>query len=767
MILTTQEYKDTILSHHRQMKMKVIVNGRQEIDGHYLKNVVIHEVSNGSDNLTIGSICSHSIKMNLFDSGDIIYDNASVDVFIGLELTDIMEWVPMGRFIIHEVNRENQYEVTLEGFDNTSLLNVDYIPNITYPALLKDVVEDITSQCHLQMKEIDLEDITIDVPLEVTCKEMLSYMASLMGKNARMNRSNQLEFFWYEDSQYIIQLEDQFELGYKKTNQELKITSLTSGSEENTLVSGSGYGITFANPYMTQERLDSLFERLNGFSYTPCTLKWRGDPAIEVGDILYAQETINQNNRLIIMDNTITFDGGMSSSIESKGQNEKEVAMSKSPTEIKLKKLYNTLIESYKNTTETILGHKGGHYIIDTDEDGYPSGWTIMDTPTLRDDTHLWKMSMGGFGFSDDGGKTFKNFAFDLDGNFTANAITTGVLTGEKFELDLENGTILIGERNEEGVIDDPYLKFDDEIFYVKGISEVEGRVHVLESSVDGISQTVSQTQELLVGVPNYLKRLSELDILVSGDLDDPYFETASSYQYEDDQLKLLVVETAVYHFYKEINLTNGFDKEKQYSASIDLYLNTEDKEREAHVGFFAGMEIEEAYITSESQRIVIEDFNLIDFPYFAFAVIDDYCEVIVENIQLVEGSTYQDSTLGLQEISTEINQGYNGVKIVKKEIEKIKNDIENGLGDYVEKSYLEEYIELDGSQIKIGTNNSSFSTVITNGEMAFLDGQNKVASISNKTLKISKAEIDESLSIGKLIFKPRENGNLSLIKLD
>ena len=39
----------------------------------------------------------------------------------------------------------------------------------------------------------------IDKPMEVSCKEMLCYMASLMGQNIRMNRENQLEFFWYQD----------------------------------------------------------------------------------------------------------------------------------------------------------------------------------------------------------------------------------------------------------------------------------------------------------------------------------------------------------------------------------------------------------------------------------------------------------------------------------------------------------------------------------------------------------------------------------------
>ena len=485
MITTTQAYKDKILSDHREMKMKVIFNGRQEIDGHYLKNVTIHEVSNGLDTLTIGGICSNSIKIDMFDPGNIPFEGGSLEAFIGIQLASDIEWVPMGSFFISEITRNNDYEVSLEGYDGISLLNDEYTPRIEYPAMLETVVLDITNQCGLTLKQQVFEEIMIENPMDVTCKEMLGYMASLMGMNARMNRFSGLEFYWYESGQYVIPLESQYQLGFKKTNSALTISSLTSGDEENVMSVGSGYGITFANPYMTQERLESLFEKINGFPYTPATLKWRGDPSLEVCDILHVQESTKDMSQILIMEHTLSFDGGMSSTIESNGQNEKEVVMSKSPTEIKLKKFYNTLIESYKQTTEKILGHDGGYYVIDVDENGYPNGWTIMNTPTLRDDTHLWKMSMGGFGYSQDGGKTFENFAFDLDGNFSANAINTGQLNGDEFELNLETGTILIGERDSDGQITHPVFSYDRENgLTIEAMKELKKEVNTIKNNI-------------------------------------------------------------------------------------------------------------------------------------------------------------------------------------------------------------------------------------------------------------------------------------------
>lgn len=78
-----------------------------------------------------------------------------------------------------------------------------------------------------------------------------------------------------------------------------------------------------------------------------------------------------------------------------------------SPTEIKLNKLYNTLTNAFKHSSETILGQHGGNLVIDVNDDGKPSGWTIMNTPTLEPYTKLWKFTSGGLGYSEDGGILF------------------------------------------------------------------------------------------------------------------------------------------------------------------------------------------------------------------------------------------------------------------------------------------------------------------------------------------------------------------------
>lgn len=84
-------------------------------------------------------------------------------------------------------------------------------------------------------------------------------------------------------------------------------------------------------------------------------------------------------------------------------------------------------------------------------------------------------MSKGGLGYSEDGGKTFKKIAFDLNGNFNADIINTGSINGEMFELDLQTGVIKIGKRDKDGLINNPsfYLNEQGELV-IKAFEEIK-----------------------------------------------------------------------------------------------------------------------------------------------------------------------------------------------------------------------------------------------------------------------------------------------------
>lgn len=465
MLNISEAYKNAVIQPMRQFKIKVLIND-QEINSKYIKNIKLDEISCSGDVISIGDVCSNAFELEMFIPEEVIvFDQAKVVIKSGLLLNnEVVEWVDLGTYIVNEVARE-EYSIKLTGYDAMKRFDSIYESTITFDDRTKfiDVLNDLLRQCIVTLAPVDLseyENIIIDHYFEnISCKEMIGYLAGLMGCNVRINRVNELEFYWYKQCGLTINEELLYEGSYQKTlENSFVINSITSGDEENTYTCGSGNGISFANPYMTQELLEKIFEKVNGFSYQPCTFKWRGNPGVENSDTIKYED-----KNIVIMKQTLILDGGFSSQVECLGKLDNDVVMkTSSPTEIKLNKMYQTLTEAFKQSTETILGQRGGNLVIDLNVDGKPNGWTIMNTPTLEPYTKLWKMNQGGLGYSEDGGKTFKNIAFDLEGNFNANIINTGIINGEMFELDLQTGVIRIGKRDNDGEISNPSFHLNE-----------------------------------------------------------------------------------------------------------------------------------------------------------------------------------------------------------------------------------------------------------------------------------------------------------------
>lgn len=63
-----------------------------------------------------------------------------------------------------------------------------------------------------------------------------------------------------------------------------------------------------------------------------------------------------------------------------------------------------------------------------------------------------------------------------------------------------------------------------------------------------------------------------------------------------------------------------------------------------------------------------------------------------------------------------------------------------------------------------IGSPNSTIVTQITNDRLSFKDSGNEVAYINNEKIYVNKAEVVNEIKMGKYVFRPRANGNLSII---
>lgn len=78
----------------------------------------------------------------------------------------------------------------------------------------------------------------------------------------------------------------------------------------------------------------------------------------------------------------------------------------------------------------------------------------------------------------------------------------------------------------------------------------------------------------------------------------------------------------------------------------------------------------------------------------------------------------------------------------------------------------IHKYIRFVDGDILLGEDGNTLTLRIENDRISFLDGGAEVAYFSNKQLYVLDGHFLNSLRVGKFAFLPRENGNLSLVKV-
>ena len=127
---------------------------------------------------------------------------------------------------------------------------------------------------------------------------------------------------------------------------------------------------------------------------------------------------------------------------------------------------------------------------------------------------------------------------------------------------------------------------------------------------------------------------------------------------------------------------------------------------------------------------------------------------------ELTDASRYTEEFS--QIVYTELH-GENGVyNSLEQMAAEQRNYTDEQLNGY--KADVGQYLRFDENGLTLGAINSNFSTVIDNQRLAFKDGDSVAAYISNNQLYIPNAVIQNTLSIGKFFFLPREDGGVSLI---
>lgn len=410
----------------REITSKVNFNGTTDLPAPEIQEIVITEQFGSSEGVTIGAAFSSQCKVVIYKQTPALplYGGNFIP-YAGIMVDGAAQFVPKGKFYIPSdgVEKTGDLWLTITGYDRMAGLTAEYVPTVPFPATPTQMLVDVCTQAHVTAPSVTMPDIQIATPYSGSLRQQLGWLAGLIGCNAKFDSTGNLVFCWYADSGLTLGWDVQYMDGLELTaDGAFTINSLLTGTEENPISVGTGLGITSTNPYMTAEQAAVVLAQISGKSLMPCKLKWRGNPAVEAGDSVTVTGRDGKALTVYVMEQRMTIKGGMSADITCYGPEDAEYAV-ESPTQKKVQQQYNDVRKAFRDATERIIGAKGGYFEITYDDDGFPTGWVIRNTPSVEDDTKMWIMSAGGLGYSSDGGKTVTDIALTDDGKILGSAL--------------------------------------------------------------------------------------------------------------------------------------------------------------------------------------------------------------------------------------------------------------------------------------------------------------------------------------------------------
>ena len=134
------------------------------------------------------------------------------------------------------------------------------------------------------------------------------------------------------------------------------------------------------------------------------------------------------------------------------------------------------------------------------------------------------------------------------------------------------------------------------------------------------------------------------------------------------------------------------------------------------------------------------------------------------EAIQLEVSETYATNEAVENKVSTSMTQLADSFNFLFKSLQVVVD--ENDAEARARFETLEKYIRFENGNIILGVSGNELVLHIENDCISFLDGGAEVAYFSNKQLVVLDGHFLNSLRVGSFAWIPRENGNLSLVKV-
>lgn len=407
--------------------------------------------SDWSGDITIGQVVSSYINVTIPTPS---FSIAGADVSLSMGIGSTVEWVNIGQFTVDENSvRHRQGYSSFSAYDALhNSVNI-YEATVTFPATLQAICDDVCYQIGITSATLGVSfTVQEDILSGYTLRDVLGFCAAMVGKNAYLSPSGALDLRWFSASGYTAD-GTRANVPYIGENN-CTVNRLICQTADGIITSGSGEGIYFTCPIMTQSRLDTLQAALSGFTYRKADVDIPfGNFCLQSGDVITVTTT-GSNLTVPIMANSWTYDGGLSSSVSAYGVSDYSGTANNAERSATAQRVqgildtkravsreaqqYITIQGDIAYATELITGATGGYIKIEFGGNGKTAKLLVMDEPSESNALNMWIFNQNGLGHmqrqstSDPWSQV--NVALTREGTVVAERIAGTKITGVKLE---------------------------------------------------------------------------------------------------------------------------------------------------------------------------------------------------------------------------------------------------------------------------------------------------------------------------------------------
>lgn len=326
---TTADYKLEINKPSRSFECKITI-GNNIYTNEDLVNLTL-EYAQPQEGFAIGNTISQSLDLTLLNRGDIIYSTSKIKVEIGLKIAAKIEYILMGIFNIDDIEKTD-YTTKFTAYDNMIKFETDYFSELGDKPTLKQVVNELSSKTGVEFTG-SLPDYNVSKLEGFSCREVLSYVASICGGNAFITREGKFTIKSLSEVEKSIDGNNYFD--YTREEVKYKVGQISCQVDENNILSKGSTGtdsmeLGFENPWISETILTEIYNKLKSVEYLGYSMKWQGDISLDPYDIITVTDVKNVVRKIPILSQKLSYTGGLTSEIGAKGETKNKNSFSSS-----------------------------------------------------------------------------------------------------------------------------------------------------------------------------------------------------------------------------------------------------------------------------------------------------------------------------------------------------------------------------------------------------------------------------------------------------